>query len=505
MHAADAYAELLRRARENALLLSCVDLLSWDELTYMPPGGAEHRGQQMALLAGLHHERETEPRFGELLDLLESEQANLDELQAANVRELRRRYQRAVRLPQTLVEELARVVSVAQREWELAKENDDFSRARPWLEKILHLKQAEAQCLAAARPPGEPIYDALLDDYEPGATSRDLQTLFHALHGGLTALLQKIIGSPRWRPTTILRRDYPVERQRVFVESVAAVLGYDFHQGRLDSTAHPFFSAIGPGDCRITTRYRQNQFAEAFFATLHEVGHALYEQGLDPAHYGTPLGESASLAIHESQSRLWEQSVGRGLPFWRHFYPLAQQVFHEALHGVKLAEFHKAVNHVEPSFNRVRADAVTYNLHIFARFEIEQALIAGDLAPAELPAAWNEKHVKYIGVAPPSDAEGCLQDSHWAGGMFGYFPGYTLGNLFAAQLFAAAERELGDQSEAFADGQFSGLLGWLKANVHRHGQRYSARELLLRATGSPPDHRAYLQAVEMRCKDVYGF
>jgi carboxypeptidase Taq len=499
MHA--AYEELLRRARENAVLLSCAELLSWDELTHMPPGGAENRGEQMALLFGLHHRRSSDPRLGELLSAVESDCSLLTDGQLASARELRRRYDRAVRLPPSLIEEQARVTSVAQREWELAKDNDDFPRALPWLERILRLKRAEAECLLADGKGGgkhASAYDALLDDYEPGATSRQLQSLFESLRAGLMPLLDRIVGSPRWRPTNVLRRDYPVDRQRVFVESVAASLGFDFHQGRLDPTAHPFFSAIGPGDCRITTRYRQNEFGEAFFATLHEVGHALYEQGLDPAHYGTPLGESASLGIHESQSRLWEQRVGRGLPFWRHFYPLAKQVFHEALHGVSLETFHRAVNHVEPSFNRVRADAVTYNLHILLRFEIEQALVAGELPAADLPAAWREKHVQYLGLAPPNDAEGCLQDSHWAGGMFGYFPGYTLGNLIAAELFEAAERDLGDLSESFAVGEFSPLLTWLREKIHRHGQRYSASELILRATGSPLDHRAYLRATAER-------
>lgn len=499
MHPADAYRELLRAARQNAVLLSCAELLSWDESTYMPAGGAENRGEQMAVLAGLHHERASSPRIGELLAVLQQAGGQFTDDQQANIRELTRRYTRLCRLPQSLVEEQARVFSLAQHEWEAARQNSDFSLALPWLEKIVRLKREEADCLA---PGGDP-YDGLLEDYEPGATRAGLAALFDALHRGLRPLLERIIGSPHWRPSNVLRRDYPADRQRMFVETVAAALGFDFHQGRLDATAHPFYSAVGPGDCRITTRYRQDQFAVAFFATLHEVGHALYEQGLDPACYGTPLGEAASLAIHESQSRLWEQCVGRSLPFWRHFFPLAQQVFHEVLHGVSLDAFYRAVNHVEPGFNRVRADAVTYNLHVFLRFELEQALLSGDLAPADLPGAWNEKQSRYLGQAPPSDGEGCLQDSHWASGMFGYFPGYTLGNIYAAQLFAAAGDDIPDLDKAFAEGRFRDLLDWLRDKIHRHGQRFPASELILRATGSPPGEQSYLRAIEVRYGEIY--
>jgi carboxypeptidase Taq len=499
MHA--AYEELLYRSRENAVLLSCVEMLSWDELTHMPPGGAENRGEQMALLCGIHHRRSVDRRLGELLSELEAASESFDEAMRANVRELRRRYDRANLLPRSLVEEQARVVTVAQREWELAKENDDFARAAPWLEKIVKLKRAEGNCLLVAGKHAS-AYDALLDDYEPGATSDRLRSLFDELRAGLTPLLARVVGSPQWCPTNVLRREYPIDRQRVFVESVAGALGFDFHRGRLDPTAHPFFSAIGPGDCRITTRYRQNEFGEAFFATMHEVGHALYEQGLDPLHYGSPLGEAASLGIHESQSRIWEMCVGRGLPFWRHFYPLAKQVFHEALHGVSLETFHRAVNHVEVSGNRVRADALTYNLHVMLRFDLERALIAGDLPPAELPAAWREKEREYLGFVSPRDAEGCLQDNHWAGGMFGYFPGYTLGNLIAAQLFAAAERELGGLEATFAEGDFSFLLSWLRDKIHRHGQRYSASDLIQKATGEAFNHSDFLSMLRRRIDDM---
>lgn len=498
----DVYEELIRRTREVALIHSAAEVLGWDELTYMPAGGVEHRGNQLAVLAGIVHERSTDPRLGDLLDALEDSSLTSDpeSLVASNVRELRRRYQRLVRLPRSLLEELARVTSTAQQVWEVARAEDDFDRLRPWLERIVALKRNEAECLCE---PGRQ-YDALLEDYEPSLCQERLQELFGALRADLQDLLARILGSDPKAHTAILRRDFPIDRQRIFVETLAGAVGFDFQRGRLDTTSHPFFSSIGPDDCRITTRFDPRQVSEAIFATLHEVGHGLYEQGLDPAHYGTPLGESAWLSIHESQARLWENLVGRTRPFWEHFFPVACQVFHDALHGVTLDEFYRAVNHVQPGTNRVRADQVTYDLHIMVRFELEQTLLSGDLPLSDLPGAWNQLYEEYLGVRPANDAEGCLQDSHWASGMFGYFPGYTLGNIYAAQIFAAATGQLGDLGPQFAAGQFGELLDWLTRNVYRHGQRYSTSELIRRVTGSPLDHRPFISTLRTRYAELCG-
>jgi carboxypeptidase Taq len=302
----------------------------------------------------------------------------------------------------------------------------------------------------------------------------------------------------------ILTRHFPRDRQRIFAEAAAGALGFDFNRGRLDVAAHPFCTGIGPGDCRITTRYDERQFADAFFGVLHEVGHGLYEQGLDPAHYGTPMGEAVSLGVHESQSRLWENAVGRGRAFWTYWFPLAQRVFHEALADVSIDAFHRAVNRVEPSLIRVQADEATYNLHIIVRFELEQALLSGALAVADVPAAWNEKYRETLGVTPRTDAEGCLQDIHWSAGLVGYFPTYTLGNIYAAQFFARALAELGDLDSAFARGDFRPLLDWLRAQVHAHGQRYRAAELIERVTGSKPDHRPLVESLRRKFAEVYG-
>ena len=452
---------------------------------------------------------------------------------------LRRAFNRKVLLPKALVEELARITSLAQHEWIAARTASDFSRFRPWLEQIVHLKRQEAACLTGstaknlASTPGPvvpvaprsdeissfaPVYDSLLDEYEPGANSFDLAILFHDLRSDLVPLVAAITEAAqrqkkeRTQPTAfadeddeaILKRFYPRERQRVFGETVATAVGFDFGRGRLDVTAHPFCSGIGPGDCRITTRFDEHRFDDAFFGILHEVGHGLYEQGLDPHHYGTPMGEAVSLGMHESQSRLWENAVARGRAFWSYWFPTAKSIFREALSGVTLEAFHRAVNHVAPSLIRVQADEVTYNLHIIVRFELELALITGDLAVADLPLAWIEKYRETLGVTPRTDAEGCLQDIHWSAGLIGYFPTYTLGNLYAAQLYAQAQTDLGSLDESFGRGDYAGLLGWLRTKVHSQGQRYRPAALIERITGSKPSHGPLIDGLRRKYQELYG-
>jgi carboxypeptidase Taq len=518
----NAYDELIGRSRAQAMLGSCSSVLGWDEQTYMPAGGAMHRGAQMALLAGLHHEWATDPMLDELLTIVEGSNlvAEPDRVPTVNVRALRRIHDRKRLLPRALVEELARTSSLAQPEWVAARASSDFGRFRPWLEKIVQLKREEAACLAPAfrdNMATDVAYDPLLDEYEPGAKSADLARVFQALQNELVPLAMAIneatsAGLQRRsesHPTrnlggeSILRRLYPRDRQRIFGETVAAAIGFDFERGRLDIAAHPFCSGIGPGDCRITTRFDEHQFSDAFFGILHEVGHGLYEQGLDQASYGTPMGEAVSLGVHESQSRLWENAVGRGRAFWRFWFPMAQRVFREALADVKFEEFHAAINHVAPSLIRVQADEVTYNLHIIVRFELERALVSGDLAVADVPGAWNERYQATLGVTPRNDAEGCLQDIHWSAGLFGYFPTYTLGNLYAAQLYARAEADLGGLDEAFSRGDFGGLLGWLRNHVHSQGQRYRPAELIERITGSAPDHRPLVNGLRQKYQELY--
>jgi carboxypeptidase Taq len=497
-----AYDELIRRSREETLLASCAELLAWDEETYLPRAGVEHRANQLALLASLLHERAVDPRVGELISEVEGTPltADPDSDAAANVREFRRLYERAVRLPRSLIEQMTRVTSFAQQEWAGARQAADFARFRPWLEKIVALKRREADCLGYLDHP----YDALLDEYEPGARTADLAALFAALRDDLLPLVNALTYARRRPDTSFLRRDFPPDRQRVLSESAAAALGYDFAAGRLDTTTHPFFATVGPGDCRIATRYRPRCFNDGFFATLHETGHALYEQGLPAEHYGTPLGAVPSLALHESQARLWENTVGRSRSFWAHFFPIVCQVFPASLGGVSREDFYFAINNVEPTLVRVTADEATYNLHVLIRFELERSLLDGDLAPAGLPAAWAEKYRHYLGIMPADDADGCLQDGHWGAGLIGYFPTYTLGSVYAAQLYAKAKEEVAGLNDGFSRGDFTGLLGWLRERVHRQGGRYPAARLVERVTGSPRDHRPLVRALREKFGELYA-
>jgi carboxypeptidase Taq len=499
--AEQAYAELTRRTREAALLESCGSVLGWDECTYMPRKGSAHRSEQGALLARLSHEMRTTPQVGQLLGEVEGTELVRDPASdaGANVREIRRAYDRAVKLPAALVEELARVTMQAQQVWRDAKKASNFALFRPTLAHIVRLIREKAQAIGYEDVP----YDALLDEFEPGAKTAEITRVFADLRAELVPLVAAIASSGRTPPREILQRDYPVERQRLFAESAAAALGFDFDAGRLDETAHPFCSGFGPGDCRLTTRYDPHQFTQGFFGVLHETGHGLYEQGLPAEPWGLPVGTYCSLGIHESQSRLWENQVGRGRPFWEHFFPRAQQTF-GSLRDVSLDEWLFAVNDVQPSLIRVEADEATYNMHIILRFELEQALVKGDLGVGDLPGVWKEKMKMLLGVEPPDDAKGVLQDIHWSFGGLGYFPTYTLGNLYSAQLMESARRDLSGVEEDFRRGQFGRLKQWLNEKVHQPGQRYRAGELCQRVTGRPLDHRPLVRYLKEKYGPLYG-
>jgi len=497
-----AYQELIRRIKECTLLGSCGSVLGWDERTYMPRKGSVHRAEQIALIARMAHEMFTAPEIGRLLAEVEKSDLVRDKESAAavNVREIRRTYDRAVKLPKELVEELARVTTRAQQVWQEARQANQFSTFQPWLEKIVKLKQQEAQAIGYKEAP----YDALLDEYEPGATTAEITRTFAALRDDLVPLVGAIISSNRKPHREILKREYPIDRQQMFGQSAAAALGFDFDAGRLDITTHPFCSGFGPGDTRITTRYNPHHFNEAFFGILHEAGHGIYDQGLDPEHYGTPLGSAVSLGIHESQSRMWENQVGRSRPFWEHFFPQAQRLFQSALRDVSLDDFVFAINDVQPSFIRVEADEATYNMHIILRFEMEQALVSGDLKPADSPGAWNEKFKKFFDLTPTTDALGCLQDIHWSMGGIGYFPTYTLGNLYAAQFMKQARQDLGDLDSDFRKGEFHRLKGWLNEKIHRPGQRYRSVELCKKVTGKSLSHKPLLSYLKNKYAPIYG-
>lgn len=495
----DLYGRFLGMVRELNTARAVEALLDWDQETLMPPRGAEDRAAQISLLAGIIHERLTSPELGEALERLERDGV-ADSFEAAVVvRELRREYERATRLPRELVRELARVCTLAKGVWAEARRESDFARFAPHLRRIMALKRESADCIGWTTEP----YDALLDEFEPGARAAEIATLFQSVQADLLALLERIRGARRRPDLSVLERPYDAGALDRVVRAIAAALGYDFSAGRLDVSAHPFCTSFSPRDVRITTRYTEKLVSNPIFSVIHEVGHALYEQGFEPQHAYTPLAAAVSLGIHESQSRLWENLVGRSRPFWEHFYPqLCAALPHLA--DVSLDDWHFAINDVRPSLIRVDADEVTYNLHILLRFDLERRLIRGELDVDDVPAAWNARMKELLGISPSTDAEGCLQDIHWSSGLVGYFPTYALGNLYAAQFFEAARRDLPDLERQFAAGRFLPLREWLREKIHRHGRSYRAAELVQRVTGRPLSKEPFVAHLTSKFEPLYG-
>lgn len=484
---------------ETARLESILALLDWDQQSYMPTGASEYRAEQITLLTGMVHRRNTDPRLGEWLAEIGDETGSGDVQVAATLRNVRRDYERATKMPADLVEELARCTSLAQQVWVEARKDDDFEQFRPKLEQMVSLKQQQADALGF----DDCRYDALLDEYEPEMVTAELRPILEGLRQALVPLVQSIMKSSKSAPVDLLHRSYPVDVQsRIGIEAAKAI-GFDFQDGRIDVAHHPFCTTLGPRDCRITTRYDEQFFSSAFFGTLHEAGHGVYEQGLPSEWFGLPPGKAVSLGIHESQSRLWENQVGRSKEFWEYFLPIAKRHFPQAMDDVSLDNWFWAVNAIQPSLIRVEADEATYNLHIIVRFELEQELINGTLAVADAPTAWNERYEKYLGVVPETNADGILQDIHWSCGLFGYFPTYSLGNLYAAQLFEAADGDLGGLDSQFSSGEFHPLLQWLREHVHGPGQCYSARELVKRATGHELSHDALMRHLTDKLRPLY--
>ena len=496
-----AYDALLAHARKTFVLTSAGALLSWDQETCMPPGGGDLRAEQVAALAELAHARATAPEVGRWLGECEGDVALLaDGDAAANVKGLRRDYDRATRLPPALVAELAAVESKAQQEWAQARAQSDYARFRPWLSRLLDLQRQKADCL---KRPGQSRWDALADLCEPGMNAADLRALFAPLRQRLVALRARLDARGRRPDDGVNRIAFAEPRQEAFVRAVLAAMGFDFQRGRLDRSAHPFCTGTG-GDVRLTTRFRPDNVLDALGSTMHEGGHGLYEQGLDPARLGTPLGEPVSLGVHESQSRLWENHVGKSRAFWRWCQPLAAQHLGAEAAAFSGEQLFAAANVVEPGLIRVEADEATYDLHVMVRFEVETLLLQGDLGLDDLPASWNRLYLEYLGVEVPDDRRGCLQDVHWSCGLFGYFPTYTLGNLYAAQLAAAAARALGDLDAQLARGEFAPLRAWLREHVHRHGRRHEPADLCRLATGAPLSSEPFLAHLERKLGAVYG-
>ena len=498
----NVYQKTVEHCRQTAVLSSISSVLGWDERTQLPPAAGDHRAEQMTLLSGLIHQRNTDPRLGDWLAQLADSPLAADRHSdtGTTIRQLRREYDKATKLPQSLVEELTRTAVFGQQAWEKARKQDDFSLFRPLLAKTIELKRQQVAALGYT----DCRYDTLLDDFEPGAKTAQIRGVLNGLRDELVPLVAAIISSGREAPLDLLAREFPAARQNEFGRAAAARIGFDFQRGRLDTTAHPFCSEIGPNDVRMTTRYDERFFPAGLFGILHEAGHGMYEQGLRTDAWGLPPGQAVSLGIHESQSRMWENMVGRSRAFWQYFFPLAQQAFPAPLGNVSPEEFYFAINDVRPSLIRVEADEATYNLHILIRFELEPLLLDGDLPVDDLPAAWNKLYRQYLGIEAPSAADGVLQDIHWSFGAFGYFPTYTLGNLYAAQFFEAAQQDIGPLDAQFAVGDFAPLLAWLREKIHRHGQCYGAGELIERVSGRPLTHMPLMNYLKGRFGPLYG-
>jgi carboxypeptidase Taq len=497
-----SFDQLVAHARETALLESINGLLNWDERTKMPPAAGEYRAEQITYIAGAVHKRRTDPQLGQwLAELADSDLARDPHSDAgATIRVMRREYEKRRKVPQALVEALTRASILGQQKWVEARQANDFAAFAPLLTQIVDLRRQEAAAVGFDETP----YDALLDDYEPQERTAQVARVLAGLREQLVPLVAAIADSPRQAPTKLLTRTFPTAQQEVFGTLAAEKIGFEFNRGRLDVTHHPFCGGAGPHDCRITTRYDEAFFSSAFFGTLHEAGHGIYEQGLRPQWFGLPPGTACSLGIHESQSRMWENLVGRSRAFWQYFYADAQKAFPAALGDVSLDDWHFAVNGVEPSLIRVEADEATYNLHIIIRFELEQALIKDELRVADLPAAWNEKYQHYLGITPPTNADGVLQDVHWSAALIGYFPTYSLGNLYASQFFEQAAADLGDLEAMFARGEFQPLREWLHQKIHTRGQCFPAAQLVAEVTGRPLSPEPLMRHLRTKYSHLYG-
>jgi len=472
-------------------------VLNWDQETYMPPAGADIRAQQISTLSGMAHALSIAPELEETLLILEKD-ASLDKKEKRNIAESLRNFRLSKKYSQAFVEDMSRAVSEAFNAWQKAKEKNDFSLYAPALEKLVRLKREE--CTLAGYT-GHP-YDALLDQYEPGAKTADLVVLFADVRSQLVAFVKQLAARPQ-NNDAFMFRHYPKDKQWNFGITLLKQMGYDFEAGRQDISSHPFTTNFGPTDVRVTTRIAEDNLNEMIWSCIHEGGHALYEQGLPVSEYGLPSGEYISLGIHESQSRLWENNVGRNLPYWKHNLPLLKAVFPENLEGVTPTDFFKAINKVQPSLIRTNADELTYHFHILIRFEIEKALIEGSIEVKDLPALWNAKYKEYLGLDVPSDSAGVLQDIHWSHGSFGYFPTYSLGSFYAAQFYAKAKADIPGLEKEIEQGNTKPLLLWLREKIHRYGKLYSAEDLCINLTGEKLNFKYFMEYAKAKYGVLY--
>ncbi|MGD2161661.1 MAG: carboxypeptidase M32 [Anaerolineales bacterium] len=477
-------------------------LLNWDHQVYMPPGGALPRAMQLATISRIAHEKFVSDEMSQAIEAAKQAvgDLNADTDDARMVKKAEHDYLKEVKVPSEWVAEFSRITALAHGEWEKAREATDFSIFEPHAQQIVELRQQYADFF---KPYDHP-YDPLLDDYEPGMKSAQVREVFDTIKPVQIELVRAIVEEGEPVDDAVVHLHYDVDKQWDFGMQVIKDIGYDFNNGRQDKSTHPFTTSFGITDVRITTRFDPNFLNTAIFSSLHEAGHGMYEQGVRTELDRTPLAGGTSLGVHESQSRMWENLVGRSKPFWRAYFPKLKEYFPQQIGDINLEDFYRAINKVERSFIRVEADEATYNLHIMLRFDLEMAMMEGDLAVKDLPEAWNEKFKHFFGVLPPDDAKGVLQDVHWSSGLVGYFPTYALGNLIASQLWEKIQKDLPDLQSKIEQAEFDELLGWLHKNIHQHGSKYEPMELLQRVTGSGLEAGSYIHYLESKFKDIYN-
>lgn len=493
-----AYDELVQRSKELFTVGTINALVGWDQRVNMPPAGIGHRAKMAAYLQELAHRKLADPRVGELLD--SAEQSQWPTGPTANLREWRRAYEQATKLPHGLVRRRAELTAAANNIWQEARANNRFAAFAPYLGDLVALSREIADHLGWQNE----RYDALLDLYEPGLTTSEVDLFFVDLRTHVVPLLRRVQASPLMGDRAWLRNaEFPLAGQQALGTAITKALGFDYEAGRLDVSTHPFTTSFGRSDVRLTTRYDLAWPFQSLMGTIHEAGHGMYDQGLPEEHEGTPLGESVSLGIHESQSRFFENNIGRSRAFWQYWYPRFRDTFPGRVDHVGFEDFYSLVNDVCPSLIRVEADEVTYNLHIMVRFEIERDLFRDALKPADLPEAWNAKYQQYLDITPATDREGVLQDVHWSWAYFGYFPTYALGTVYAAQLEAALRRDVPDLDWQMASGDFSQPLHWMRSHVHRYGKLYRPKDLICEATGKPPSTVDYVAYLTRKYSEIY--
>ncbi len=497
----EKFAKLKTLIAEVTDLSMAQAVLSWDQQTYMPAGGAEARGYQLATLGSLTHQKFTSDEIGKLIEELKTElsDADPDSDDARYLKVLSKDYDQATKVSPEYVAKFARLTAKAHESWAKAREASDFSIFQADLEEIIKMRREYVSFF----PPADHPYDTLLDQFEPGMKTAEVQKIFGILRERQVELLKNIAAAKQVNDD-FMHLNYPEKQQWDFGVEVATAFGYDWKRGRQDKSVHPFTTSFSINDVRITTRFMEDFFPSALFGTMHEAGHGLYELGVNQEYERTPLASGASLGVHESQSRLWENLVGRSMPFWENFYPRLQETFPTQLGNVNLSNFYKGINKVEPSLIRVEADEATYNMHIMLRLELEIAMIDGSVETKDLPELWNAKVEEYLGITPPNDAEGVLQDIHWSFGGLGYFSTYALGNLISVQLWEKINEDISDLNEQIRQGKFEALLSWLRENVHVHGRKYEPQELVQKVTGSKITPEPYLRYLEGKYSEIYG-